>query len=368
MFDTVYYLAELSLPSKSAYTIHVIQMCNAISKNQKDVNLLIPNQDIKYEEIKKEYSIEFDFKIFPIFKKMKILNFISRIIYAIKCYNKIKKKKTNYLVISRSVIASIFLAIFQVKNFLEIHHELKGFSKIFFQLTKFYFIEKNVKYILINSYLLNFFNLKKDKYFILDDAVNIDLFNHSFETKVIPKTCGYFGSLTKGKGIELIIEIAKKLPEIDFHIYGDLSISAFKDLDLKNHKNITFFDHLKYSKIPSTMNKYEILLMPYLNKVFVRSKNLEVSKYMSPLKLFEYLAASKIIIASRLDVYSHILVDNYNCLLSSSDKISEWVLNISNIFSDLKKYEYIRNGAKETAIKNTWDKRVKIIFASKFYN
>ena len=60
-------------------------MCNAISKNQKDVNLLIPNQDIKYEEIKEEYGIKFDFKIFPIFKKMKILNFISRIIYAIKC-------------------------------------------------------------------------------------------------------------------------------------------------------------------------------------------------------------------------------------------------------------------------------------------
>ena len=38
MFDTVYYLAELSLPSKSAYTIHVIQMCNAISKNQKELS------------------------------------------------------------------------------------------------------------------------------------------------------------------------------------------------------------------------------------------------------------------------------------------------------------------------------------------
>ena len=41
------------------------------------------------------------------------------------------------------------------------------------------------------------------------------------------------------------------------------------------------------------MSKYHVLLMPYLNKVSVRSSNLDTSKYMSPLKLFEYLAMSK---------------------------------------------------------------------------
>ena len=47
-----------------------------------------------------------------------------------------------------------------------------------------------------------------------------------------------------------------------------------------------------------------------LENVFVRSKNLDTAKYMSPLKLFEYLAMSKIIIASKLKVYSHILKNN----------------------------------------------------------
>ena len=40
--------------------------------------------------------------------------------------------------------------------------------------------------------------------------------------------------------------------------------------------------------------------MPYLNNVNVNSENLEVGKYMSPLKMFDYLASGRVIFASNL--------------------------------------------------------------------
>ena len=37
-----FYIAELNLPNTSAYTVHVFQMCNFLSKKKKNVTLLIP--------------------------------------------------------------------------------------------------------------------------------------------------------------------------------------------------------------------------------------------------------------------------------------------------------------------------------------
>ena len=46
--------------------------------------------------------------------------------------------------------------------------------------------------------------------------------------------------------------------------------------------------------------------MPYQKKVKGRG-SIWLNKYMSPLKMFDYLAAKMVIIASDLDVYKHIL-------------------------------------------------------------
>ena len=47
--------------------------------------------------------------------------------------------------------------------------------------------------------------------------------------------------------------------------------------------------------------------MPYQKKISVLIKNSNVESYFSPLKMFDYMAAGKIIIASDLKVYSTFL-------------------------------------------------------------
>ena len=67
-----YYIAEISLPSRSAYAVHVMQMCNALSKNGYNVTLIVPNIDKKNENrIKKNFAINYNFKIKPIFNNIK---------------------------------------------------------------------------------------------------------------------------------------------------------------------------------------------------------------------------------------------------------------------------------------------------------
>jgi len=82
------------------------------------------------------------------------------------------------------------------------------------------------------------------------------------------------------------------------------------------------------------LSKYDILLLPYSNKVYVRSKSIETSQYMSPLKLFDYMASKKIIVASKMNVYRHIL-NKKNSILIESGSSNLWANKIENIFNNL---------------------------------
>jgi len=105
----------------------------------------------------------------------------------------------------------------------------------------------------------------------------------------------------------------------------------------------------------------KFLLLPYSNKVSVNSNNLEVSNFMSPLKMFDYLASGKIIIASNLKVYSHILKKNLNCLMPEKNNLESWI----NLFNTVKNkdgnFDNLRKNGLKTASKFTWDKRIKKI-------
>ena len=67
--------------------------------------------------------------------------------------------------------------------------------------------------------------------------------------------------------------------------------------------------------------------MPYEEKVMVNSKSLNTSKYMSPLKMFDYLAAGKIIISSNQKL-REILKNNYNCFIVKITTLKDGFLQL----------------------------------------
>ena len=114
----ILYLCDLSLPNRSAYCVHVMKMCEAFAINN-NVELVVNSSSINWKEIKKNFKLDYNFKIYPL-RVFKNRNFLFRILNAIKTYKIIKKN--NYdLIISRNIISSLVLATLNVKNVLEIH-------------------------------------------------------------------------------------------------------------------------------------------------------------------------------------------------------------------------------------------------------
>jgi glycosyltransferase involved in cell wall biosynthesis len=285
---------------------------------------------------------------------------------AIKIFIKINNEdKNKNIYISRSIIFSFIASIFNKNIILELHHKFTGLTKILFKFLSFFGFLNNLKYIFIHKNLKKYIPLNEKNFITLDDAVDIEDFKQDKTPKKIKNTCVYVGSFHPGKGIEIIKELSKKLKNINFHLYGD---KKFLKKD-KYEKNIQFFNFIEYKKIPPTLKKYEIALMPYGNKVFGRSPNIDLSNYMSPLKMFDYLASGNIILASKMKVYSHILKHKKNSILINNNNIEEWIFWINVIFSNIKKYDFLKKNALKISQGFTWQSRAEKItnFSTKVF-
>ena len=362
----IIYIADFILPTNRAYAIHVFKMLDAFSDHGSKSQLIIPYYDKK--KIKKTINF-FDLKslksikINRIFKKKINLNFIRRLFFGYSVAKKLKLFNENSLIITRSLIASIFLTFFQIKHFLEIHQEIRG-------LTKFFLINMNLinsKYIIKNIFvsksLANFYKSRVYRFVVLHDGVDTSKFKKKKITRV--KRISYVGSFYKGRGINLIIEVAKELKNFDFFLYGKRK-EKFKNLP----KNIFLKPFVNQSKIPCILNKSDLLLLPYSSKVHISSdgKSPDNSKFMSPLKLFESLASGSPILCSNIKVLREILKNNYNSILINrfEDK-NEWVSKIKEISTNMNKLKAISRNAVITSKKYTWFKRSKI-YIDIFYN
>ena len=91
MKEKLYYISEASIPSSSAYSIHVAKMCEAFAGLNFNVCLIVPNSQNKFKFYSKYYNINFKYKLISIFKCKINLNFINRLFIFIQSFKFFKK-------------------------------------------------------------------------------------------------------------------------------------------------------------------------------------------------------------------------------------------------------------------------------------
>lgn len=176
-----------------------------------------------------------------------------------------------------------------------------------------------------------------NKIYVLPDAADIERFHFKvFNKNNQTLTAGYIGSNFRGKGWE-IIEKLPKISKTKFHIYG---FSHEKN----PYSNMFFYGKIPFSQIPNALDTFDIGLLPNQPSVIVANES-EIGKYTSPMKLFEYMASGKVIIASDLPVIREILTDNYNALLVPHDDVEAWSNAIIKLNSSPDLYKRLQQQA-----------------------
>tara|TARA_B100000029_G_scaffold445357_1_gene465714 strand:+ start:767 stop:1855 length:1089 start_codon:yes stop_codon:yes gene_type:complete len=352
----VFYIADTSLTNRSAYSQHVIKMCDAFGQNLADTVLLVPSEKkINFLKLKKTFLLNSrkKFKIKSILGK-KISNFIGRLIFGYKTSIFLKEKKKS-LIITRSLSASVFLTLMKINHFLEIHTELKSLTKFFLIDLNFINSKYIIKIIFITKALKKLYKVNGKKFVILHDGADPKNFKKVKKINKIKKAI-YIGSFFKGRGIDLILNLAKNFKKINFHLYGknDQKINSLSE-------NIKIFNHIDYSKVPNILSKADILLMPYSKNVSINADNINTANYCSPLKMFDYLASGKVIISSKLDGICEVLKHKQNAIIVNNFKYQNWEKTMHDLLKNKFEIKKICKNSLSTAKKYSWKNRANKI-------
>ncbi len=359
----IIYIANSIIPSRSANSVQVIKMCEAFAKKDIEVELLIPfslNNSFKKVDIFDFYNIK---KIFKIRKVPSLPWKGIALFYILAMLFSFFKK--NHIIYTRQIEAAMLSSICHKNFILEMHSDLiDGVDRLFFRRisNSSYFL----KLILISNYLRERFLLygfDGKKINVLPDGVDISVFRNERTKKHKRIRIGYGGHLFSGRGIEIIEKLSTMMPLIDFYLWGgtDRLVNYWKKRTEEN-KNIYFKGFVSNIVVAKELANCDILVMPYQKEVAVYGNKGNTVNWMSPMKMFEYMATGRPIIGSNLPAIREILKNKSNAVLVPCDNTEKWKKAIEWLIDNPEITKRISGNARDDVIKNyTWDIRIKEI-------
>jgi len=176
------------------------------------------------------------------------------------------------------------------------------------------------------------------------------------EAKVF--TIGYAGHLYPWKGVDLVIEAVAALPDTRALIVGghaqepDLArVTAFAD-QLDCGSRVTFTGLLPPAQVAARLQECDVLALPNPSSALS-------NEFTSPLKLFEYMASGRPIVASSLPSIREVLRDGENALLVTPGDPQALVAGIGRIKDDPALGARLAQQAREDVAQFTWTRRAE---------
>jgi glycosyltransferase involved in cell wall biosynthesis len=167
----------------------------------------------------------------------------------------------------------------------------------------------------------------------------------------------YVGHLYDDRGIQEILVAAEANPTCNFLLVGGHPEHVKKWRAVVNDRgldNTALTGFVNNSEVSKYLWAADILMMPY-------SKKCPTAEWMSPLKLFEYMAAGRAILATNLDAIKSVLTDNLDAVLVEPDNAESFKSGFKKLFADAALRDSLALNAKTKVRSFSWDQRVKNI-------
>lgn len=170
---------------------------------------------------------------------------------------------------------------------------------------------------------------------------------------------GYAGHLYPWKGVDILIDALALTPNVEGLIIGghpaEPDLARVKALAAERGlERMTFTGQVDPPRVAALLQRATLLALPNLAT--------HVSAIStSPLKLFEYMAAGKPIVASRLGALEEILREGENAVLVEPNSPAALSEGIRRILADPSFAARIARAAFDDATQYTWERRAERI-------
>jgi glycosyltransferase involved in cell wall biosynthesis len=371
----ILYIVNVKIPAERAYSYQIAKTCESFAKMGLDLELIVPNiQTICDGDIFKFYGLSRVFKYTRVnvnckftrlFKSERLMGYCQSIIFILCVIFRYWNKK-NTLFYTRSPIIGF---LFTMRGCLTVFeaHGWKKKEKVWVYRA----IIKKAHKIIANSegtrevFIEN--GASEKRVLAVSNGVDLDKFDIAVSKNEARKKVGlpenkkivlYSGSFFaySWKGIDILLKAGEKLSkDILIVLVGGRKSEIQRIKDEWKFINVLLFEYQHIDLLPYFLKSADILILP--NK-----KNDVISeKYTSPLKLVEYMASKRPIIASDLPSIRQI-VDEESALLiqpENPELLAEAIQKI--LFFDKDKIERMVNKAYKDVLNYSWDKRAEKI-------
>ena len=366
------YYIDSVIPSQKANTVHVVRMCQAFVNNGITTTLVCDSDEKSgsIDDIWSRYGINEKFDIKRAFIRSNIRKMGHRVVADFSAWKKSRIKVNADISYARSAMTLFFLRKSRPYIY-EAHMEPDMTGKIIVK--KILRHPNCIGVVVISKALKNRFIelfpfFPSEKIYVLHDAADIDVSNSEIKAKLDSEglKVGYLGHLYPGKCMETLMPIAKRCPDIIFHIVGGTEqwVNHWKAAcKINNINNIRFYGFVNNSEIGNYYRAFDVCILPFSNNVFIgKNKKANIGKWISPLKLFEAMSYSKPILVSDIPTIREVMEDNVDCLFADPNNPEEWVKKLTLLLQDDELRYRLGNAAyKKLESQYTWDIRVKKI-------
>ena len=373
------YITNARIPTEKAHGYQICKMCEEFSSAGLEVELWVPT---RRNSIKKNvfdyYALKTNFKI----KYIRCFDFVrfNKILFIRSFYFQMlffllslifKKIERNTVVYTRDILVAMFYSVRGYKTIFEAHSWPASKEWLYIKILK-----RADKIVVVNNHLKKLFinkGFKDNEIIVAHDGVDIKKFDINVTKEEAKKEfnlprykyiLGYTGSLkTMGqdKGVKIILESLKKLvikrKDVLFVSVGGSDSDINYYVKMAHGLNVSeyckFVNRVSLDKLSVFQKSCDILLMPFPDIKHYRY-------YMSPLKMFEYMASKRPIIASSLPSLLEIM-NNKNCVLVRPDDVEDLADKIEKVITNKINIKELTINAYNRVLHFSWEERAKKI-------
>lgn len=348
----VLYIAHARFPTERGHGQQIVKLCEALGRKA-EVTLLVPT--LSSDDPFKFYGIEETFKVtllsVPRLPRSTFVGFLlEKIFFLFRAAKEARKQKPD-IVITREPLLRLF---WRGQTVLELHDlpRVLGVYAFFLKrctwlIAKTTYVKDRVARAGVDPtriiVLPNAVDLKKVRY----DGSQAD----ARARLVLPAEgviIGYWGSMLGWKGVDVLLRAAARLPGMVLAIAGGRPEEVAAKRKEYPGDTIVFLGHRPYTELGAFLAASDILVLPNVPGTALSER------YTSPLKLFEYMAARRPIVASRLPAIEE-AVSEREAFFFEAGSPEDLARTVERVVKDPREAKARADRAYQSVQGNTWD-------------
>ena len=361
------------IPSLTANSIQAMNVCQALMQLGHDVRIFAPRETdaVSPEALRERYGLRLspDLELLPSLRRLKRFDFI---LHAQSAARKFKADLI-YTWLPQSAVVALWRGYPVV---LEMHADVTGLLGPWW-LRRFWKARGRKRMTVTTQALQKAlersagFGFENEAVIIAPNGVDLEKYENLPDPSNARRqlnledglTVGFTGHIYPGRGADLLFELAKQMPQVNFlWVGGTPDLVSYWQAQLRDAHltNVTMTGFIEHGRIPLYQAAADVLLMPYGRSISASSGQ-EIAEVINPMKMFEYMASGRAIASADLPVIREVLNEK-NAVFCEPGNVNEWKSVIESLLADEKRRTALGAQARKDAERYAWTERARRIF------